>query len=72
LVLTLLMYVGMGVLSRLMPQVQVFLIVLPLQIFVSIMLISLMLGAIFYHWMGHFESAMLFFFSSDVGPAGEQ
>lgn len=69
LVMTLLMYVGMGVLSRLMPQVQVFLIILPVQIFVSMILLSLMLTAIFYYWIGNFESAMLYFFSSDIGPS---
>lgn len=69
LVMTLLMYVGMGVLSRLMPQVQVFLIILPVQIYISIMLLSLMLMAMFYYWIGHFESALLFFFSSDL-PQG--
>lgn len=64
LVLTLLMYVGMGVLSRLMPQVQVFLLVLPLQIIMSMMLLGIVMLALFYHWAGWFEDSFVFFVSS--------
>jgi len=63
-VVTLLIYVGMGVLSRLMPQVQVFLIVLPLQILIAIILMSLTLTALFGYWLTYFEDAMMFFFTS--------
>tara|TARA_B100001989_G_C24536721_1_gene464870 strand:- start:241 stop:1023 length:783 start_codon:yes stop_codon:yes gene_type:complete len=67
LVLTLLMYVGMGVLSRLMPQVQVFLLVLPLQIILSISLLGIVMLAIFYHWAGWFEDSFVFFLSGNRG-----
>ncbi len=63
-VATLLIYVGMGVLTRLMPQVQVFLVVLPLQILLSIILLSLVAAALFYHWLESFRSAMFFFFTN--------
>jgi flagellar biosynthetic protein FliR len=59
-VLTLLIYIGMGVLSRVMPQVQVFLIALPLQILLSIMLLSLTVFAMFSYWAGQFEEGMVF------------
>lgn len=62
-VLTLLIYVGMGVLSRIMPQVQVFLIALPLQILLSIILLALTLMAIFAYWAGQFEQGMVFMLS---------
>lgn len=61
LIVTLLMYTGMGVLARLMPQVQVFMVALPLQILISLILLNLVLTALFYHWLGEFESAMMFF-----------
>lgn len=63
-VVTLLIYVGMGVLTRLMPQVQVFLVVLPLQILMAIILLSIVAAALFHHWLMHYESALFFFFSN--------
>ena len=67
-VITLLIYVGMGVLTRLMPQVQVFLVVLPLQILMAIVLLSLVAAALFHQWLTEFESAMFFFFSNGASP----
>ncbi|MGH1455661.1 MAG: flagellar biosynthetic protein FliR [Alphaproteobacteria bacterium] len=63
-VMTLLIYVGMGVLSRLMPQIQVFMIVLPLQIWLSVLLIGITLMALFSNWAQDFENAIFFFFSN--------
>ena len=63
-VLTLLIYVGMGVLSRLMPQIQVFLLALPLQILLSIVTMMLALSAIFIYWAAQFEEGMIFFLKS--------
>lgn len=68
LVVTLLIYVGMGVLSRLMPQVQVFLIVLPLQILLAVILLSLTAAALFAYWLVQFENGMVFFFTSAATP----
>ena len=62
-VLTLLVYVGMGVLSRLMPQIQVFMVALPLQILLSILLFILVLTSLFSYWLGEFEAGMLYFLS---------
>ncbi len=67
LVMTLLMYLGMGVLARLMPQIQVIQVVLPLQILVSLVLLMIVLSAIMMFWIGEFEAAMFFFFSNG-GP----
>lgn len=60
-VVMLLLYIGMGVLSRLMPQVQVFLLALPLQILLSLIMFGLILSAGFFYWLHHFEEAMSFF-----------
>ena len=61
--LTLLIYVGMGVLSRLMPQVQVFLLALPVQVLLSLMLMMLVMSFIFAYWSSHFEDSLVFFLS---------
>jgi flagellar biosynthetic protein FliR len=63
LVMTLVVYTGMGVLSRLMPQVQVFMMALPVQIFLSLITLVLVLTAIFTYWATQFESSMVFFLS---------
>ncbi len=62
-VMTMLIYVGMGVLSRLMPQLQVFLVVLPLQILMAIVLLAFMFAVIMSAWLSHYQSALMFFFS---------
>ncbi len=64
LVLTLIIYIGMGVLARVMPQVQVFLLALPLQILLSVILMGLTLFAAYAYWAGQFEQGMVFLLSS--------
>ncbi len=61
LVMTLLIYVGMGVLSRLMPQIQVFILALPLQILLSIMLLMMTISAAMVYWLTQYEQGMVFF-----------
>jgi len=63
-VTVLLLYVGMGVLTRVMPQIQVFILMLPLQIVLSWITMIFVIGAIYAHWSGQFEEAMVFFLSS--------
>ena len=60
-VMTLLIYVGMGVLSRLMPQIQVFILALPLQILLSIVLLMIVFSAGMMYWVAQFEQGMIFF-----------
>lgn len=62
-VLTMLLYVGMGVLARLMPQVQVFMVALPLQILMALTLLALAMVALIYHWSEAYYDALLYFFS---------
>ena len=64
LVVSILIYIGMGVLSRLMPQIQVFLIALPLQILISLALMALFLSSAYLFWGTQFEQAMVFFLKS--------
>ena len=64
LVVAMMLYIGMGVLSRLMPQVQVFILALPVQIMLSLLTLSLVLSAAMLFWITKFESGMTFFLSS--------
>lgn len=62
-VITLLIYTAMGVLTRLMPQVQVFMIALPLQILIALITLVLAMGAMFMYWLAQFEQGMMYFLS---------
>ncbi len=63
-VVAMLLYIGMGVLSRLMPQVQVFILALPVQIMLSILTLMLILSSAMLFWLGKFEEGMVFFLTS--------
>ncbi len=67
-VMTLLVYAGMGVMSRVMPQLQVFMVILPLQILLSFTLLILVLTALIYYWAAQYEAALFFFFSNGATP----
>jgi flagellar biosynthesis protein FliR len=62
-ILTTMMYIGMGVLARLMPQIQIFMIATPLQIMLSLMMLSMTVSAIALFWLGKFEDGMVYFLS---------
>lgn len=66
-VLSILLYTGMGVLSRLMPQIQVFMVALPLQILLSLVLMSMFLSSAYLFWAVQFEQAMVFFLKTSGG-----
>lgn len=60
-VVAIMLYIGMGVLSRLMPQVQVFILALPIQILLSLLTLSLVLSAAMVFWLTKYEAGMTFF-----------
>lgn len=60
-VMTLLIYLGMGVLSRLMPQIQVFILALPLQILLSLVLMTITISTIMLFWASAFQDAIVYF-----------
>lgn len=62
-VVSLLVYIGMGVLTRLMPQIQVFLLALPLQIILSFITLSLVISVGLMFWLSKFEDGMVYFLS---------
>lgn len=63
-IVAMMLYIGMGVLSRLMPQVQVFILALPVQIMLSMVTLSLIISAAMLFWLTKFEGAMTFFLKS--------
>lgn len=67
LMIGLLMYIAMGVLTRLMPQVQIFLLALPMQIMVSLILLAITVSAGLLYWISEFEDSMMFFLSGGAG-----
>lgn len=63
-IVAILLYIGMGVLSRLMPQVQVFILTLPVQIMLSMITLFFVLSAGMLFWLTKFEEGMTFFLTS--------
>jgi flagellar biosynthetic protein FliR len=53
-----LVQVGFGLLGRLMPQVQVFFIAMPVQIFLSLLIMAMVLSASIMYWMNGFETIL--------------
>jgi flagellar biosynthetic protein FliR len=51
-------YVGMGILNRLMPQLQVFFIAMPANVVVGIVLLMLLLGMMMGWYLTHFEGQL--------------
>jgi flagellar biosynthesis protein FliR len=58
LVFGLLFNLGLGVLSRLMPQMQVFFVGLPLSILIGLLLLLLVVGAMMTSFLGHIETVL--------------
>ena len=57
----LVLYIGMGLVNRLMPQMQVFFIVMPLQIMLAFVIMMMVLGASMMWFLDHFESGLAMF-----------
>jgi flagellar biosynthetic protein FliR len=60
-IISLMLYIVMGVLSRLMPQIQVFMLALPLQITLSLLTVALGISGAMLFWLTKFQDGMLFF-----------
>ena len=54
----LLFNLGLGVLSRLMPQMQVFFVGLPLSILIGLLILFLVLGAVMTVFLGSMETVL--------------
>lgn len=53
----LIFYLGLGVLSRLMPQIQIFFLALPANIMLGLIIFGLVLGGLMTWFLGHVESS---------------
>lgn len=60
-VLGIIMYSAMGIMGRLMPQVQIFILALPMQIIVGLMTLGVTVSAIMLYWLRTFEDGMALF-----------
>lgn len=69
LLITLVLFTGMGVLARIMPQVQVFILALPVQILISLLTLIMVLSAGMMFWLAEFESGMVYFLSQPLPEA---
>ena len=58
------LYVGMGVLARLMPQLQVFILSLPVQILLSMLTMTFIISSLILYWLKKYEEGISFFFSN--------
>ena len=66
-IIALVMYVGMGVLSRLMPQLQIFMIAIPVQILMALVTLAIVMSSIMLFFISRFEDGMVFFLSQGGG-----
>lgn len=60
----LVLYVGMAVMSKLMPQIQVFMIAMPVQIMLCLILLAVTGSAMMMIWLAEYEKGMTYFISS--------
>jgi flagellar biosynthesis protein FliR len=66
-IISLMIYIGMGVLSRLMPQIQVFLLAVPIQILLALLTMAIVISSIMLFWLSTFESGMVYFLKQSGG-----
>lgn len=62
----LLIHMISGIIARIIPQIQAFILVLPLQILVSLITLGFIVSTIFIFWLNHFESSLTFLFSGEA------
>lgn len=59
LVFGLVFFLGLGILSRLIPQIQVFFIAMPANIYVGVLLFALLLGAMMSWYLTYYEAVVI-------------
>ncbi|GAB5389763.1 MAG: flagellar biosynthetic protein FliR [Alphaproteobacteria bacterium] len=68
LVVGMIFFLGLGLLNRLMPQLQVFFIAMPIQIVMGLVMLMLCIAAILQIWFDAFESSMIHFITPPPTP----
>ncbi|MEK7802464.1 MAG: flagellar biosynthetic protein FliR [Pseudomonadota bacterium] len=62
LVIIQLLYIGMGVMAKLMPQVQIFMLAVPIQIYLALMALTLVMSSMMLFWLTRFDEGYQFFY----------
>lgn len=62
-IVSLFLYIAMGILGRLMPQIQVFMIALPIQITLGMITLILCLSTMMLYWLNQYDEAIQLFFT---------
>lgn len=60
---SLLLYISMGVLGRLMPQIQVFILAMPVQIILGFLTLFVVVPAVMLYWLTAYDEAIRIFFA---------
>lgn len=63
LIIVTILNVGMGVMSKLMPQVQVFMLAVPIQIMLSLITLGMIISTMMLFWLDHFDQGFQFFYT---------
>lgn len=69
-IVTMMVYVGMGILARLMPQLQVFMVSIPVQIALGLLTFVLCAGTAMLYWTARYEGAITIFLQPFMGEGG--
>ncbi|WP_207476433.1 flagellar biosynthetic protein FliR [Arenibaculum pallidiluteum] len=64
LIVFMLLNCGMGVLQKLAPQIQIFFVMMSVQVALGLFMMTLVLSAVAMFWLGHFEDSMIGFLRS--------
>lgn len=69
-IVMMMIYVVMGVLARIMPQLQVFMLAIPVQIIIGLLTFVMVVSAAMLYWLGQYENAIrIFLLPSGAGGA---
>ena len=63
LIIVTILNVGMGVMSKLMPQVQVFMLAVPIQVTLSLMTLTVIMATMMLFWLDKFDQGFQFFYT---------
>ena len=59
-------YLGLGLLARLMPQLQIFFLAIPAQIYLGLMILALILPAMMMIWLGYLQDTFQGFIGQSI------
>jgi len=62
-IVTLFLYIAMGVLGRLMPQIQVFVLAIPIQVMLGLLVMIMVFSTMMLYWLNHYDEAIQLFFT---------